>query len=102
VSDESQKIFSPTNRCCGEAARSGHASGRDCPQTGDCRSDLYHWKQQFGGLEASVVPELKQWRDENAKLKKLVADLSLDQAMLQDIASKNGERIVDFTCCKAG
>jgi putative transposase len=49
---------------------------------------FYRWKQQYGGLEASEVRELKQLRDENAKLKKLVADLSLDKAMLQDIASK--------------
>jgi len=39
-------------------------------------------------LEPSEVRELKQLRDENAKLKKLVADLRLDKAMLQDIASK--------------
>ncbi len=49
---------------------------------------FYRWKQQYGGLEASEVRELKQLRDENAKLRKLVADLSLDKAMLQDIASK--------------
>jgi putative transposase len=49
---------------------------------------FYRWKQQYGGLEASEVRELKQLRDENAKLKKLVADLSPDKAMLQDISSK--------------
>ena len=49
---------------------------------------FYRWKQQYGGPEASEVRELKQLRDENAKLRKLVADLSLDKAMLQDIASK--------------
>lgn len=45
-------------------------------------------KKQYGGLEASEVRELKQLRDENVKLKKLVADLSLDKVVLQDIASK--------------
>ena len=43
----------------------------------------------YGGLEASEVRELKQLREENAKLKKLVADLSLDKVMLQDLASEN-------------
>jgi putative transposase len=49
---------------------------------------LYRWKKQYGGLEPGEVQELKQLREENAKLKKLVADLSLDKLMLQDIASK--------------
>ena len=49
---------------------------------------FYRWKKQYGGLEVREVSELKQLRDENAKLKKLVADLSLDKAMLQDITSK--------------
>ena len=46
------------------------------------------WKKQYGGLAPDEVRELKQLREENAKLKKLVADLSLDKLMLQDIASK--------------
>jgi putative transposase len=55
---------------------------------GIAEQTFYRWKQQYGGLEASEVRELKQLREENAKLKKLVADLSLDKVMLQDIASK--------------
>ena len=55
---------------------------------GIAEQTFYRWKQQYGGLEASEVSELKHLRDENAKLRKLVADLSLDKAMLQDIASK--------------
>ncbi len=46
------------------------------------------WKKQYGGLEPSEVRELKQLREDNAKLKRLVADLSLDKVMLQDIASR--------------
>lgn len=49
---------------------------------------FYRWKKEYGGLEPSQVRELKQLRDENARLKKLVADLSLDKAMLQDINSR--------------
>ena len=54
---------------------------------GIAEQTFYRWKKQYGGLEASEVRELKQLREENAKLKKLVADLSLDELMLQDIAS---------------
>ena len=55
---------------------------------GIAEQTFYRWKKQYGGLEASEVRELKQLREENAKLKKLVADLSLDKVMLQDIAQK--------------
>ena len=55
---------------------------------GIAEQTLYRWKKQYGGLEASEVRELKQLREENAQLKKLVADLSLDKVMLQDLASK--------------
>lgn len=49
------------------------------------------WKREYGGLEPGQVRELRQLREENAKLKKIVADLSLDKAMLTDIAKKSGE-----------
>lgn len=55
---------------------------------GIAEQTFYRWKNQYGGLEATEVRELKQLREENAKLKRLVADLSLDKVMLQDIASK--------------
>jgi len=43
---------------------------------------FYRWKKQYGGLEPSEIRELKQFRVENAKLKRLVADLSLNKAGL--------------------
>lgn len=55
---------------------------------GIAEATFYRWKQKYGDLEPSQVRELKQLRDENAKLKRIVADLSLDKAMLQDIAGK--------------
>ena len=55
---------------------------------GIAEQTFYRWKNQYGGLEPAEVRELKQLRDENTKLKRLVADLSLDKVMLQDIASK--------------
>ena len=48
----------------------------------------YRWKKQYAGMQSDQVRELKQLQDENSRLKKLVADLSLDKAILQDINSK--------------
>ena len=48
------------------------------------------WKRQYGGLEPGEARELKQLREENTRLKRRAADLSLDRVMLQDIASKKG------------
>ena len=47
------------------------------------------WKAKYGGLEVSEAQELKQLREENTRLKKLVADLSLDKDMLQSVIRKN-------------
>jgi len=55
---------------------------------GIAEGTFYKWKKEYGGLEAGEARELKQLREENLKLKKLVAELSLDKAMLQDIAAK--------------
>ena len=49
---------------------------------------FYTWKRRFGGLGTPEIRELRQLREENTKLKQLVADLSLDRKMLQDIVSK--------------
>lgn len=46
------------------------------------------WKKQYAGLQADQVRELKQLQDDNARLKKLLAELRLDKAMLQDVAAK--------------
>ena len=51
---------------------------------------IYAWKQKYGGLEVAEAQELKQLRDENARLKRLVADLSLDKDALQFVIRKNG------------
>jgi putative transposase len=51
---------------------------------------IYAWKQKYGGLEVAEAQELKQLRDENARLKRLVADLSLDKDALQHVIRKNG------------
>ena len=57
-------------------------------QTGITEQTFYRWKKKYAGLESDQVRELKQVQDENARLKRLVADLSLDKAVLQDVLSK--------------
>ena len=57
-------------------------------QLGISEMTYYRWKKKYGGLESDQVRELKQVLDENTRLKKLVAELSLDKAVLQDVLSK--------------
>jgi putative transposase len=49
---------------------------------------FYRWKKKYSGMTSSEVRRLKQLEEENRRLKRLVADLSLDKAMLQDVISK--------------
>jgi len=58
-------------------------------QVGISEQTFYRWKKQYAGMQSDQVRELKQLQDENARLKKLVAELSLDKAILQDVASKS-------------
>ncbi len=57
-------------------------------QVGISEQTFYRWKKQYAGMQSDQVRELKQLQDENTRLKKLVAELSLDKAILQDINSK--------------
>ena len=57
-------------------------------RVGITEQTYYRWKRQYAGLESDQVRELKQVLEENNRLKKLVAELSLDKAVLQDVLSK--------------
>jgi putative transposase len=59
-----------------------------CRKVGISEATFYNWKQKYGGLAPSELRKLKPLEEENNKLKRLVADLSLDKAMLQDVLSK--------------
>ena len=59
-----------------------------CRKAGIAESTLYNWRKRYAGLMPSEVKRLRQLEEENAKLKRIVADLSLDKAMLQDVLSK--------------
>jgi putative transposase len=50
---------------------------------------FYRWKKQFAGMGVAEIRRLKQLEDENARLKKFVADLTLDKTMLQDVLKRN-------------
>jgi putative transposase len=69
-------------------AELGMAVGDIVRQTGISEQTFYRWKKVYGGLQSDQVRELKLLQEENARLKRLVAELSLDKALLQDIASK--------------
>lgn len=71
------------------AEAEGGTSGVDvCRQVGISEQTFYVWKRKYAGLGLSELRELRQLRDENAKLKRLVADPSLDCHMLQEIVRK--------------
>ena len=59
-----------------------------CRQLGISQATFFNWKKKFGGLGVSELRKLRQLEEENAQLKKLVADLSLDKQMLQEIIKK--------------
>ena len=59
-------------------------------EMGVSKHTLYAWKAKYGGMDVSQAQEAKQLRDENARLQKLVADLSLDKDALQSVIRKNG------------
>ena len=57
-------------------------------KVGISEQTFYRWKKEYTGLEVDQVRQLKQLQEENARLKRLVADLTLDKTMLQDVLSK--------------
>jgi putative transposase len=57
-------------------------------KVGISEQTFYRWKKQYVGLEADQVRQLKQLQEENQRLKRLVADLTLDKTMLQDVLAK--------------
>ena len=57
-----------------------------CQQLGVSEATFHRWRNQYGGMKAGEAKRLKQLEQENARLKKLVADLSLDKAMLKELA----------------
>ena len=70
-----------------EAGRKAEDVAREI---GVSKRTIYAWKAKYVGMDVSQAQEAKQLRDENTKLRKLVADLSLDKEALQSVIRKNG------------
>ena len=68
----------------------GRTTAELAREVGVSKHTIYSWKAQFGGMEVNDAEELRSLRDENQRLKKLVADLSLDKEMLKSVISKTG------------
>jgi putative transposase len=66
-------------------AAEGTTVAEVCRKAGISEASFYAWRKKYGGLMPSEMRRLKQLDEENARLKKLVADLSLDKEMLQDV-----------------
>jgi len=67
-------------------------SGKDTKdiwrEYGISRATFYNWKKRYGGMEASQLKRLKELEDENRRLKRMYADLSLDHELLKDVLGK--------------
>jgi putative transposase len=70
-----------------EAGRTVDDVAREC---GVSQATIYTWKSKFGGMDVSEAQRLRSLEDENSRLKRLVADLSLDKEMLKAVIAKNG------------
>ena len=66
-------------------AEEGTSVGEVCRKAGISEATFYNWRKKYGGLLPSEMKRLKQLEEENGRLKRIVADLSLDKEMLQDV-----------------
>lgn len=66
-------------------AEDGTVVGEVCRKAGISEATFYNWRKKYAGLMPSEMKRLRQLEEENGKLKKIVADLSLDKEMLQDV-----------------
>ncbi len=69
-------------------AETGTRVAEVCRKLGISDATFYNWRKKYGGLGVPELRRLKQLEEENRKLKQLVADLSLDKQMLQDVLSR--------------
>ncbi len=67
----------------------GLSTAEVCRKHGISSATFYAWKAKFGGMDVSEAKRLKELEDENAKLKRLLADAMLDNAALKDLLEKN-------------
>jgi len=82
---ESQIVFAL------QQAESGVTVAEVCRKLGISEATFYAWKKKYGGLNPVELRRLRQLEEENAQLKRIVADLTLDKQMLQDVLKKSSE-----------
>jgi len=85
---ETQALQCRADRGRAQAGRDGSPLAELIRHLGIAEQTFSRWKRRYAGLESEQVREFKQLQEENAKLKRLVADLSLDKVMLQDVLAK--------------
>lgn len=69
-------------------AEAGTVVGEICRKLGVTEATFYRWKRSYAGLDVGELRELRQLRDENRRLKQVVADLTLDKAILREAVGK--------------
>jgi len=69
-------------------AEEGTSVAEVCRKAGISEATFYNWRKKYAGLMPSEMKRLKMLDEENGRLKRLVADLSLDKAMLQDVIKR--------------
>jgi len=70
-------------------AETGTRVDEVCRKMGISEATFYNWKKRYAGLGVNELRQLKQLQEENTRLKQIVADLSLDKQMLQEVLKKN-------------
>jgi putative transposase len=69
-----------------------HDAGKEtkdiCRENGISRATFYNWKKKYGGMDASQLKKLKELEEENRRLKRMYADISLDHALLKEVLEK--------------
>ena len=71
-----------------QTAEAGMGTEELCRKHGISRQTFYRWRAKYGGMDVDETKRLKSLEDENRRLKRLVADLTLDKQMLQDVLSR--------------
>jgi putative transposase len=90
-----RKNFTNSQAYCGKYSRerSGFSNGKTtsqaCKEAEITEQTYYRWRKEYGGLQVDQAKRLKELEQENAKLKRLVSELSLEKLVLKDIASGN-------------
>ena len=74
-----------------QQAENGVAVAEVCRKLGISEATFYNWKKKYSGLGPVELRRLRQLEEENAQLKRIVADLTLDKQMLQDVLKKSSE-----------